>query len=171
MTTKDEALKMALEALGECRRDPRLKYEHPYYDKTITALRQALEQVEQPAIPPSITCPFCESEHVPGWLHDLNMDRSGHPEPEQPEHPPECKTDAEKTAYAFGWFKALEANREQPAYRAVKTFHEGKPVYVAQPHKWVGLTDAEFQWIYDNGRTPAGLMELVEAKLKEKNGF
>lgn len=34
---------------------------------------------------------------------------------------------------------------------------------------WEGLTDAEFQWIYDNGRTPAGMMELVEAKLKEKN--
>ncbi len=34
---------------------------------------------------------------------------------------------------------------------------------------WVGLTDEEFQWIYDHGRTPAGMMELVEAKLKEKN--
>ena len=54
MTTKDEvqstvealrwerALKLALEALEECRRDPRLKYEHPYYDKTITAIRAAL---------------------------------------------------------------------------------------------------------------------------------
>ena len=34
---------------------------------------------------------------------------------------------------------------------------------------WVGLTDQEFQWIYDHGRTSAGMMELVEAKLKEKN--
>ena len=34
---------------------------------------------------------------------------------------------------------------------------------------WVGLTDQEFQWIYDNGRTPAGMMELTEAKLREKN--
>jgi hypothetical protein len=34
---------------------------------------------------------------------------------------------------------------------------------------WVGLTDEEAQWIYDNGRTPAGMMEMVEAKLKEKN--
>lgn len=47
MTTKDEALIMALEALEECRRDPRLKYEHPYYDKTITAIRVAL--AEKPA--------------------------------------------------------------------------------------------------------------------------
>jgi hypothetical protein len=34
---------------------------------------------------------------------------------------------------------------------------------------WVGLTDAEAQLIYDMGRTPSGMMEMVEAKLKEKN--
>ena len=28
-------------------------------------------------------------------------------------YPPECQTEAEKTAFAFGWWKALEANREQ----------------------------------------------------------
>ncbi|MDV7394530.1 hypothetical protein RZS08_24320, partial [Arthrospira platensis SPKY1] len=32
-----------------------------------------------------------------------------------PEYCPECKTEAEKTAYAFGWFKALESVREPPA--------------------------------------------------------
>jgi len=35
--------------------------------------------------------------------------------PDQPAPPPECKTEAEKTAYAFGWFKALESVREKPA--------------------------------------------------------
>lgn len=30
---------------------------------------------------------------------------------ERPSPPPECKTDAEKTAFAFGWFKALETAR------------------------------------------------------------
>lgn len=30
---------------------------------------------------------------------------------EHPEPPPECKTEAEKTAFAFGWFKAMEAQR------------------------------------------------------------
>ena len=34
----------------------------------------------------------------------------------QPAPPPECKTEAEQTAYAFGWWKALESVRtEQPA--------------------------------------------------------
>lgn len=35
--------------------------------------------------------------------------------------------------------------------------------------EFVGLTDEEFQLIYDMGRTPAGMMEMVEAKIKEKN--
>jgi len=30
------------------------------------------------------------------------------------EPPPECQTEAEKRAYAFGWWKALEANRAAP---------------------------------------------------------
>jgi hypothetical protein len=34
---------------------------------------------------------------------------------------------------------------------------------------WVELTDEEAQWIYDNSRTPSNMMEMVEAKLKEKN--
>jgi hypothetical protein len=33
----------------------------------------------------------------------------------------------------------------------------------------VGLTDEEAQWLYDNCRTPSNLIEMVEAKLKEKN--
>ena len=43
----------------------------------------------------------------------------------QPEPPPECKTEAEKTAYAFGWFKSMEAQRT-----------------------WVGLTDIELLMAY-----------------------
>jgi hypothetical protein len=41
----------------------------------------------------------------------------------------------------------------------------------AQPPQrpWVGLTDEEAQWLYDNCRTPSNLIEMVEAKLKEKN--
>jgi hypothetical protein len=36
------------------------------------------------------------------------------PKAAQPVPPHECKTDAEKLAYAAGWWKALEANRVQP---------------------------------------------------------
>ncbi len=41
------AIKQALNALEECRRDPRLKYEHLVYDKTITALRTAIAEAEK----------------------------------------------------------------------------------------------------------------------------
>ena len=34
---------------------------------------------------------------------------------------------------------------------------------------WVGLTEEEFQMIYDMSRTSAEMMEMVETKLQEKN--
>jgi hypothetical protein len=44
------------------------------------------------------------------------------------------------------------------------------PLYTTtQQRTWVGLTDKEAQWLYDNCRTPANLIDMVEAKLKEKN--
>lgn len=36
---------------------------------------------------------------------------------EAPNPPHECKTEAEKIAFAFGWWKALEVNRAAPAAR------------------------------------------------------
>lgn len=42
--TQTDALKLALEALEECKRDPRLKYEHPTYEKAITTIKEALAQ-------------------------------------------------------------------------------------------------------------------------------
>ena len=38
------AVKQAVEALKECRCDPRLKYEHPFYDKVITDLEEVIAQ-------------------------------------------------------------------------------------------------------------------------------
>jgi len=35
--------------------------------------------------------------------------------------------------------------------------------------EWVDLTDKEAQWLYDNCRTSSNLIDMVEAKLKEKN--
>jgi hypothetical protein len=45
---------------------------------------------------------------------------------EQPAPPPECQTEAEKTAYAFGWFKALESVREKPAQQEPVTDEENE---------------------------------------------
>ena len=77
-------------------------------------------------------------------------------------------------------------------YRAVKTYHEGKPVYVSQPEQkwvygtplldamskdyvapqrtWVGLTDDDIDTIFW-GASKTDLLRVreIEAKLKEKN--
>lgn len=43
-------------------------------------------------------------------------------------------------------------------------------LYTTPPQRpWVGLTDKEAQLIYDMGRTPTGMMEMVETMLKDKN--
>ena len=57
--------------------------------------------------------------------------------------PPECQTEAEKKAFAFGWWKAMETKRE-----------------------WVGLTDEEIEDCYKQG----GIGRAIQM-LKEKNGL
>jgi hypothetical protein len=118
----------------------------------------------------------------------------------QPAPPPECKTEAEQTEYAFGWWKALETVRtEQPAQEPVAwmmkwaqhspsfttdksdyvSWFAGKasypdelvPLYTApQQRPWVGLTDEEINLIYAAPQTHIGqYARAIEDKLKEKN--
>ena len=62
--------------------------------------------------------------------------------------PPEAQTEAEKTAYAFGWYKALEANHRE----------------------WQGLTKQEIDSLVVYPMNPtADLVKQIEAKLKDKN--
>lgn len=98
-----EALKLALEALkqiDEAMPFPVAKLAQAVIHEALALVNKVDQEessgTEKPAqqqIPKSITCPFCESEHVPGWLHDYNMDRDAHGErpaikqdltPEQP---------------------------------------------------------------------------------------
>jgi hypothetical protein len=114
----------------------------------------------------------------------------------QPETPPECVTEEEKKAFAFGWWKAMEAQRlaqpkQEPValpccgytdasaikwnpYNQVVQCHNCGQVYTAPPQRtWIGLTDedkASF-WKADQ-MTHEEWQQLfaeVEAKLKEKN--
>jgi hypothetical protein len=72
-----------------------------------------------------------------------------------PPPPMECKTDAEKIAYSYGWFKALELN---PARKL-----------------WVGLTDDDRKnihamWVETDELTDEqDVVDFVEKLLKEKN--
>lgn len=72
------------------------------------------------------------------------------------------KGDLVQTAPAvYNYVRPRNAHKDWP----IKELFDRPPAQ----RTWVGLTDQEFQWIYDHGRTSAGMMELVEAKLKEKN--
>jgi hypothetical protein len=66
---------------------------------------------------------------------------------------------------------AIKEALEQPAYRAVKTFHEGKPVYVAQ-RPWVSLTDEEIETMLNENfgfKDSHTFARAIEAKLRSKN--
>ena len=74
-----------------------------------------------------------------------------------------------------GKFGEYELGQVFVDYEATHTYWENRgyelvPVYTTPPQRpWVGLTDEEAQWLYDNCRTPSNLIDMVEAKLKEKN--
>lgn len=71
------------------------------------------EAKEQPALRPCRS-PYCECS-VGQCSHPGFYDARGEPLPPAP--PPECQTDAEKTAFAFGWWKAWESGLQQPAQK------------------------------------------------------
>jgi len=75
----------------------------------------------------------------------------------QPETPPECQTEAEKTAFAFGWFKAMEAQRlAQPKQEPVAWERHAKK-----------LTDWLYCMSYNDSYfgEPAGLVKQVTSEL------
>jgi len=50
----------------------------------------------------------------------------------EPVAPPECKTEAEKTAFAFGWWKAMEAKQpvnQQLLERILETYDMGGAIF------------------------------------------
>ena len=93
-----EVLKMALEALESCNTwhitdGSRQWYDEKLVDKAITAIEEALaEQQQKPAYRAVKT--FHEGKPI--YVAETSAP------------PLECKTEAEKTAFAFGWFKALK---------------------------------------------------------------
>jgi hypothetical protein len=77
---------------------------------------------------------------------------------EQPT-PPECKTEAEKTAFAFGWFKALESVREQPAQQEpeyiVQSNGSVSPLLTHMMNKRVKSNVKQVIELYDSPKQPA----------------
>jgi len=146
--TKDEALKMCLEYIETDAHERKyvrhaikeaLAEQEPNYKKALEVWLDKTEWIQETVKP-----------------HELGMHRADVLKQRiqealaQPEPPPECKTEAEKTAYAFGWFKSMEAQRT-----------------------WVGLTDEEIDELsrsmVKGDKSVNWLCRAIEAKLKEKN--
>jgi hypothetical protein len=117
---------------------------------------------------------------------------------EKPAPPPECQTEAEKTAFTFGWFKALESVRQQPAQQEpvawgvdwgkagdiscvsiIKRLPDGRIEVVAVEYAPYSYTSppAQRTWVglTDEeiedcyGGEVSDFARAIEAKLKEKN--
>jgi len=60
----------------------------------------------------------------------------------QPAPPPECKTEAEQTAYAFGWWKALESVRTEPDWKDQYEKQKRRAeMWIAKYEKDIGLLE------------------------------
>jgi hypothetical protein len=83
-TSNEKAMRLALEALEDCRRDSRLKYEHKFHDKVIKALKAALAQSkgdvkqEQRSDNEHLGEPVAWIEHHKGG-DNLNWEEVNHP--------------------------------------------------------------------------------------------
>jgi hypothetical protein len=186
--TKDEALDLALEALEESLYATTAKSQLLAFE-ALTAIKQARSASVQEPVAYRSRMRNRDGQVITGWV--VHTDTSENPDPRieieplyttppaavvnqqlttEPaaplqEPPPECQTEAEKRAYAFGWWKALEANRGTPVqkpvawtvsgkitdwskdFSAYQTKHYTRPVYTqsAAQRQWVSLTDEELK--------------------------
>jgi hypothetical protein len=169
------AMKQALEALKECRCDPRLKYEHPFYDKVITDLEQAIAQdalykMAEDAVTIGLSyndwpkigcvnhdCDQCKAVQEPvthqNWCASLTQLLLSHPP--QPA-PCNCKQPAQPAPVQ----EPVAQSLKDAVFTVIEGFnipHDVRKIlesayYNAPPaaqKQWVGLTDEEIQTAWD----------------------
>ena len=150
-----------------------MSVEKELQDMTAEFMRVAKELValkaQQAQIPQVITCPFCESQHVPGWLHDYNMDRMKKPAQQQ-----------EPVLWLVnGVVQSSDIPADYTGCLYTSPPIEATPLASQRSVKpWQGLTDEEKSdlWCESTGRDFVNedtrvFADAIEAKLKEKNGF
>ena len=143
--TKDEALKLALEALERCvatcfdpyAHEQVMSWPEHFVNQTITAIKEALAQPEQDGQCKYCTdgCPACDARKLP-------------------EQEPVGK---------FAKFT-------DGIWREVTDGSAGVPLYTAPPQRtWVGLIDEDISEIVRGTHNTGSFVRAIEAKLKEKN--
>ena len=173
--TKDEALRMALEAL-EYEPIGKTSGEKDLKDQVITAIKEALAQPDKIALLKQKT----ESHDVDCLCADCTEfddleDATAQPEKDIPKigcvnHDcDKCKAQPEQEPVAW-----MDID-EKGAASGLRYWHEPEnrhevPLYTTPPQRtWEGLTKIEAEKIYKDGSTFGEMMRMVEAKLKEKN--
>ena len=160
--TKDEALKLALEALESCGWNDGYNGKTQYFDdlevgNAITALREVLDHIEErlemvePAQERRVQQQFMDEEVL--YLYTPRREAL-----DEPVQEPTCWM----TPDGEGW-----RMRTSPPINDVPL--GWMPLYSSPPRReWVGLTDEEIKSI-DWMQGGLALARTVEAKLKEKN--
>ena len=149
--TKDEALKLALEALENAiavrHGAGGTKLFDPLEKNAITAIKEALAQpAQEPDVEPA--CPVCHATPI------FSLDRRVH------EWSGQCK---------HCGVEGSPATTEAEAKQKWIVWHHKRSDTTPQQRPWVGLTDTEKQWIHDTEWTTDELVEWINTKLKEKN--
>ena len=196
MTSKTEALKLALEAL-ERYQVKRQDFER--FADVITAIKEALAQPEQKR-PQNCGTGYCsciecvmEPEQEPvAWMTLNEYGEEDDIHYENPEghlmegwtykplytHPPTVQPEKEPLEYwnaVEGWVKIDEVREHFGSVGCgtiYKTAGEDRvPVYTTPPKRtWVGLTRREVEWCFDDANgSDVVAAKNIEAKLKEKN--
>ena len=151
--TKDEAMKMALEALECLKRDfDADQFEWGIADEAITAIKEALAQPEQE---PVAWEQF--HEHMAGPFYKA---------PPQPEKEPVAWGVFEVNLHDMFFTEAEAVEMAQ-----LKGTHaEVRPLHTTPLQRtWVGLTEEEVNDLYNEGMGIHATIEATEARLKEKN--
>jgi len=143
--TKDEALKLALEAL-DCICSPLHVREITKVGNAMKAIKEALAQSDQE--PDDLTIAYMSG------FHDGKNKYAPQPKPEQ--KPVAWMREDEDCTDCIVW--------EQTEEHTI-------PLYTTPPkRKWVGLTDEDMAEIWENKGWYVTMFKAVEAKLREKNG-
>ena len=145
--TKDEALKLALEALGEIEWSNKSQWQSDRAKVAITAIKEALDE--------------CDEDELIIQYHEATIKRL-EKLLAQPEQEPVARViDNGTPEGATEWI---------PFTNRVEPLETGDLLYATPPQRpWVGLTDGELFEIMDKANTRYQAVQMTQAKLRELN--
>ena len=179
--TKDEALKIALEAL-ETALDFDIDAEDGYYLQAITAIKEALAQEQKPvATVESVATVVSESgnqEVTMSWWHEPALPvgtklYTTPPQPEQEQEPAEWPRTMERgTLVQWLHFEMVQHTLDEGTID--KLIEDAQAIPATPPQRtWVGLTEQQLNDIENDFWVVISkhVFDAIEAKLKQNNGY